>query len=65
MRIYFFKVLFIYLREGEREKEREDKQGGGAEEEGETGSPLSREPDVGLHPEPQDHDLSRRQRLNH
>ena len=33
-----------------REREREHKQGGGVEAEGEAGSPLSREPDVGLDP---------------
>jgi len=33
-----------------REREREHKQGRGAEEEGEADSRLCREPDVGLHP---------------
>jgi len=39
----FFKILFIYL----TEREREGAQVGGGEE-GEAGSPLSREPDTGL-----------------
>ena len=42
----WLKILLIYL----REREREHKQGGGAEGERETDSPLSREPDVGLDP---------------
>ena len=45
MCINFFKILFIYLTEKEREQS-----GGGAEAEGEAGSPLSREPNTGLHP---------------
>ena len=52
----FLKILFIYLTEiisRQREREREE----------EAGSPLSREPDVGLDPRNWDHDLSRRQRL--
>ena len=35
-----------------------------AEGEGEAGSPLSREPDMGLNPRTLDHDLSRRQKFN-
>ena len=48
---YFFKrfYLFIYLRVRERERERKKTQAGGGTE-GEADSPLSREPDVGLHP---------------
>lgn len=41
--------LFIYLTERKRERER-TQTGGAAEEEGEAGSSLSREPDAGLHP---------------
>ena len=55
--IYFLKD-FIYLRK------REHEQGGGAEREGEADSPLSREPNVGLIPGPQEHDLSLRQTPN-
>jgi len=36
----------------------------GTEGEGEAASLLSREPNVGLHPRPRDHDLSQRQDLN-
>ena len=46
---------------------RERAQTGGwaeGEREGEADSPLSREPNVGLNPKTQDHDLSRRQTLN-
>ena len=46
-------MLFLNLfdREKEREREQEHKQGEWqAEGEGEAGSPLSREPDAGLHP---------------
>ncbi|XP_064439414.1 DNA repair protein RAD51 homolog 4 isoform X5 [Mirounga angustirostris] len=42
-----------------REQEQGERQA-----EGEAGSPLSMEPDPGLHPGPWDHDLSRRQTLN-
>ena len=45
MPFFFFKILFIYLRESERAQA-----GGPAEGEGEAGSPPSREPDVGLDP---------------
>ena len=41
--LFFLKILFIYKRE-------RHKQGGGAEAEGEAGSPLSREPNLGLDP---------------
>ena len=44
-----------------RERERAEA-GGGAE--GEAGSLLSRDPNVGSIPKPQDHDLSQRQMLN-
>ena len=59
----FSEILFIYLTEREREREREREmraqQGEQqAEGEGQAGSPLSREPDVGLHPRTWDHDLS-------
>jgi len=43
---FFFKILFIYLRE--RMRERESMRGGGSE--GEADSPLSGGPDVGLDP---------------
>ena len=46
--LYFFKDLFICSLE--REKAYVHKQGGGAEEEGEADSSLSREPNVGLDP---------------
>ena len=49
----FFKILFIYLREGERAWA-----GGGVEGEGEAESPM-----WGSIPEPWDHGLSRRQML--
>ena len=45
--IFFSKILFIYLREIQKERERE-RAGGEAEGEGEADSPLSREPDAGL-----------------
>ena len=41
---------FVYLFEKECVREREHKHGGGAEGEEEAGSPLSKEPDVGLDP---------------
>ena len=43
--LFFFKTLFIYLTERAREHKQREPQ---AEGEGEAGSPLSREPDVGL-----------------
>jgi len=47
--LFFFKILFIYLRETETEiANREHKWGG----EGEAGSPLSRECYTGLDPRP-------------
>ena len=54
LKSFFFKILFIHLRErmyvnGGRERERA-RAGGGAEGEGEAGFPLSREPDMGLDP---------------
>ena len=52
---FFLMILFIW--------EREHKPGDRAEGGGEAYSLLSREPDVGLDPGPQDHDLSRRQML--
>ena len=45
MMVCFFKILFICLTE--RQHKQEEQQ---AEGEGEAGCPLSREPDVGLHP---------------
>ena len=45
MFFFFFKILFIYLREREHKQGWEEK---GAE--GEADSPLSREPDEGLDP---------------
>ena len=45
---FFFKDVFTYLRE--RQREWENEQEGGAEGEGEADSPGSREPDAGLHP---------------
>ena len=54
MQLFFFKILFIYLTEGEstsreshRQRERE-----------------SREPHMGLDPEPWDYDLGQRQMFN-
>ena len=40
----FFKILFIYLTEGDREHKQGDQQGG----EGEVGFLLGKKPDVGL-----------------
>ena len=49
--LFFLKIFFIYLRERETKPAvRELKQGGGAEGEGEAGSSLSMEPNVGLSP---------------
>ena len=46
---FILNILFIYLTEIERERERVHKHGEQqAEGEGEAGSPLSREPNVGL-----------------
>ena len=53
---FFFKTLFILRKRPGA--------GGGAEEEGEADSPLSKEPEMGLIPGPRDHDLSLRQMLN-
>ena len=53
--IFVFKILFVYLREREREHEGEV---GGTKGEGEAGSPLSREPNMGSIPGPQGPDLS-------
>ena len=47
--LFFLKILFVYLRERER-KSAHTNGVGGAEGEGDAGSPLSREPDAGLHP---------------
>ena len=48
---FFLKNNFIYLREGVRGRERENEQWGGTEgERRKADSPLSRAPDVGLHP---------------
>ena len=47
---FFKKILFIYLKEHERERERDHEQGGGLE--GKADSLLSREPYVGLDPGP-------------
>ena len=43
---------------------REHKQEGGVQGEGKADSPLHREPNVGLNPGIEDHDLSRRQMIN-
>ena len=49
---FFFKIIFIYLTQ--KEKESEHTQGGAADRgrggEGEAGSPQSKEPNVGLDP---------------
>ena len=45
---FFFKILFIYLTERQRERKRERTAGDTGE--GEAGSALSREPDAGLDP---------------
>ena len=45
----FPKILFIYLFDRERDTAREGTQARGVGE-GKAGFPLSREPDVGLHP---------------
>ena len=58
-KLFFWKILFIYLSKRENTSE-----GGGAEGEGEADSPLSREPNVRLNPRTQDHDLRRRQMFN-
>ena len=47
--LFYFKIVFIYLREGERASEHRQTEGQ-AEAEGEAGSPPSKEPDVGLDP---------------
>ena len=47
---FFFKILFMYLRESRARGRAQVVGGGGTEAEGEADSPLSREPDVGLHP---------------
>jgi len=44
-----FVRFYLFLSEREREREREKAQAGG-EAEGEADSPLSREPNAGLHP---------------
>jgi len=56
---FFLKILFICLRESKRTQV-----GGAAEEEGEAGSPPSRESNVGSIPGHWDRDPSRRQKLN-
>ena len=61
--IFFFKDLFIYLRERASKGERVQA-GGAAEGEGEAGSLLSRELMLGLIPGAWDHDLCWRQLLN-
>ena len=47
-------MIFFFLRfdlfDGEKEQKRESTSRGTTEGEGEAGSPLSREPDVGLNP---------------
>ena len=55
----FLRFLFFYLRQ--REKAQAGRE---AEGEGEADSVLSREPNAGSIPGPQDHDLSQRQTLN-
>ena len=40
------------------------KEGGGAQVDGEAGSPLSSKPDMGLHPRTPGYNLSQRQMLN-
>ena len=47
--IIFLKKYFIYLAEREREREHKQREQQ-AEGDGEAGSPMSREPDVGLDP---------------
>ena len=50
---FFFKDFFIHLTERKRQREKEHKQEElQAKGEGDTDSPLSREPDAGLHPGP-------------
>ena len=56
---FFKKILFVYLTESAHTEAR-----GAAEGDGEAGSLLSMEIDVGLDPGPWEHDLSRRQMLN-
>ena len=46
--LFFFKILFIYLRKSVCVRERKHKQGVGAEGDREAGSPLSGDPDVEL-----------------
>lgn len=50
---FYLKILYIDLKERDRNSEREREQ----EEEGETGSLMSKEPDVGSIPRPWDNDL--------
>ena len=54
---FFFFKIFIYLTD--RDHKHTERQ---AERDGEAGSPLSREPNLGLDPRTLDHDLNRRQR---
>ena len=53
--LFFFKILYM------RESMREHEQGEGQKEKQ---APQSREPDLGLNPRPQDHDLSQRRTLH-
>ena len=46
--LFFFKILFIYLRDGMRESTSRVGVGGGAEREKEADSPLSANPDPGF-----------------
>ena len=48
----------------ERERKSTSRRWGEAEGEGETGSPLSREPNMESIPAPWDHNLNQRQKLN-
>ena len=52
---FFFKILFIYLKERERAYKQVEQQ---AEGEGEAGFLLSRDPEAGLHPKTPGRDLS-------
>ena len=61
---FFLNKDFIYLFDREREKKRARTSRGSSRGREEAGSSLSREFDVGLHPESWDHDPSQRQMLN-
>lgn len=66
--LFFFRIIYLFIclsREREREREQELKHKQGERQaEGEVGSSLSKERDVGLNPRSRDPDLSQRSMLN-